>query len=191
MDEYDARQQLQNLIGAPKLVAVTRDIPDEPRLNGFVAALGREWVLLQQLYEFYLDGYAAVRLADITDFCSGDEERIWERMLDGEGVLSQVTDPDKTIPLDNISQLLQAFRWAGENIIVECEIADDDLDSFYIGEVLSVDENSVSFANFDTVGKWDEEPHIIPFSKITKVQFQTPYVRIFSKYLDGPYRRTD
>ncbi len=188
MDEDEVGRQLRSLVGTRKKVRLTRGLPSEPRHNGFVLATGREWVLLQQLHDFYPEGYAAVRMRDITDVRSGEYERHWERMLAAEGLLDRITAPGD-VPLDDIHQLLLALQRRGENVIVECEDPDEDLEDFYIGQILSVDEGSVCFANFDGLGRWDDSPHVIPYAEITKVQFETPYVHTFSKYLEGPYRR--
>jgi len=179
-------QQLLSLVGTWKKVRLTRGFASEPLHNGFVLALGREWVLLQQFHDFYPEGYTAVRVRDITDVRSGEYERHWERMLAGEGQFDRITDPGD-VPLDNIPQLLQELQRRGQNVIVECEDPDEDIEDFYIGQILSVDEESVCFANFDGLGRWDEAPDTIPFGEITKVQFETPYVQTFSKYLEGPY----
>lgn len=189
VDEDDVRQQLRSLVGARKKVQLTRGFPCEKLHSGFVLALGREWVLLRQFHDFYPEGNTALRLRDITDVRSGEYERHWERMLAAEGSLDQVTATDD-IPLDDISQLLLALQRRGQNVIVECEDTDEDVQDFYIGQILSVDEDSVCFANFDALGRWDDAPDTIPFEEITQVQFDTPYVQTFSKYLEGPYLRT-
>jgi hypothetical protein len=189
VDEDEVRQQLQSLVGTRKKVRLTRGFPSEPRHNGFVLALGREWVLLKQFHDFYQEGYTAVRVRDITDVRSGEYERHWERMLAAEGLLDRITAAGD-VPLDDIPQLLKALQRRAQNVIVECEDPNEDVEDFYIGQILSVDEDSVCFANFDGLGQWDDAPHTIPFGEITKVQFETPYLQTFSKYLEGPYRRT-
>ena len=189
VDKDDVRQQLRSLVDTWKKVRLTRGFPSEALHNGFVLALGREWVLLQQFHDFYPEGYTALRVRDVTDVRSGEYERHWERMLAAEGLLDRITAAGD-VPLDDTPQLLKALHQRGRNVIVECEDPDEDVEDFYIGQILSVDEDSMCFANFDGLGRWDDTPHTIPFVEITKVQFETPYVQTFSKYLEGPYRRT-
>lgn len=189
MDEDEVRRQLLSLAGTRKKVHLTRGFPSEPRHNGFVLALGDEWVLLQQFHDFYPEGYTTVRVRDITDVRSGEYERHWERMLAAEGLLDRVAAPGD-VPLDDVPRLLTALQRRGQNVILECEDPDEDVEDFYIGQILSVDEDSVRFANFDGLGRWDDAPHMIPFGEITKLQFETLYVQTFSKYLEGPYLRT-
>jgi hypothetical protein len=190
VDEDETRRQLRSLVGTRKKVRLTRVFPGKLRHNGFVLALGRDWVLVHQFHDFYPEGYTAVRVRDITDVRSGEYERHWERMLSAEGLLGGITVTGD-IPLDDIPPLLTALQQRGQNVIVECEDPDVDVEDFYIGQILSVGEDSVCFANFDGLGRWDDAPHTIPFGEITKLQFETPYVQKFSKYLEGPYHRTN
>lgn len=185
MDEDEVRQQLWALVGTWKMVRLTRGFPSDPMHNGFVLALGREWVLLQQFHDFYPEGYTALRVRDITEVRSGEYERHWERMLAAEGLLDQIAVPGD-VSLDDIPQLLKALQRRGQNVIVECEDSDEDAEDFYIGQILSVEEDSVCFAHFDGLGRWDDAPYAIAFGEITQVQFETPYVQTFSKYLEGP-----
>jgi hypothetical protein len=184
MNEDAIREKLGTFVGSWLKVRLTRAIPSDPRHNGFVVAVGRDWVLLQQFHDFYPEGYAALRVKDITDIRSNEYERLWERMLAAEGILDQLTLP-YDVPLEDIQHLLTALQRRGDNIIVECEDANQEIEDFYIGQVLSLDDDSLSFANFDALGRWDDAPDTIPFNEITQVQFETPYVRIFSKYLQG------
>jgi hypothetical protein len=179
------RERLRSFAGSRKKVRLTRAIPSEARHNGFVLAVGRDWVLILQLHDFYPEGYTALRIEDITDLRSGDYERHWERMLAGEGILDRVALPHD-VPLDDVSSLLKSLQLRGDNVIVECEDEEEDIEDFYIGRLLSVDDDSICFANFDGLGRWDEAPHTIRFEEITRVQFETPYVRTFSRYLQGP-----
>jgi hypothetical protein len=106
-------------------------------------------------------------------------------MLAAEGLLERVEAPGY-VPLDNVADLLADLQQRGQNIIVECEDPDEPVEDFSIGQILSVGEDSLCFANFDGLGRWDDAPHIIPFGEISKLQFETPYLQIFSKYVEGP-----
>ena len=163
---------------------LTRSIPSETHHSGFIVGVGRDFVLLHQFHDFYPEGLTALRVKDITNVRSGKFERLWERMLAAEGVLVQSALP-ADLRLADVSELLKALQQRGENIILECEDPEADQKDFYIGQILSVDYDSVVFANFDGLGHWDEVPHTIPYKEITKLQFDTPYVNTFSKYLEA------
>jgi hypothetical protein len=183
------RKQLGLFAGTRKPVRLTRGYPVAPQQFGFVVGLGHEWVLLQKFIDFYPEGYTALRVKDVTDLRSGECERNWERMLSGEGLLDRIAAPGD-VPLDDVAQLLKALQLRGQNVIVKCEDPNKNAEAFNIGQILSVDKDWVMFAHFDVLGRWDHAPRAIPLGRITRVQFETPYVQSFSKYLEGPYRRT-
>jgi hypothetical protein len=187
MDADAIREQLRSFVGAPRKVRLTRSLPSEPHHNGFVLGVGRDLVLLQQFHDFYPEGYVVLRVRDVTDVRSGKYERHGERMLAGEGLLERIGIPYE-VPLQDVPGFLKALQHRGDNVIVECEDPEEDVEDFYIGQILSVADESLSFANFDALGHWDEAPHVIPIGDVTQVQFETPYVLTFSKYLQGRYR---
>jgi len=186
MNRNEAKRQLRSLAGTGKKVQLTRGLPGDPKHHGFVLACGGEWVLLRQFSDFHPDGLTALRVRDITEIRSGEYERHWERMLAAEGLLAPIEPPGE-VDLDDVSRLLRGLQRRGRNVIVECEDAHDDLEDFYIGEIFSVDGESLHFANFDAMGRWDAAPKVIPLGEITQIQIDTPYADTFSKYLEGPY----
>jgi hypothetical protein len=189
MDERAMRKKLRSFVGTRKKVHLTRPFPSEPQHNGFILGVGRDLVLLQQFHDFYPEGYTALRVRDISGIRSGKYERFWEHMLAREGILKRVGIP-YDVPLQDFTVLLKALHQRGDNIIVECEDAEEGVEDFYIGQILSVESASLCFANFDALGRWDKDAHTIPLEEITTLQFDTPYVQTFSKYLEGPCRRT-
>jgi hypothetical protein len=188
VDEDQIAEELRNFVGTWKKVRLTRYFPGEPLHNGIVLAVGDEWVLLYQYHDFYPQGYTTLRIRDITDIRSGEYERHWERMLASEGLLDQIAVPED-VSLTDTAGLLKSLQQRRQNVIVECENRDDDSKDYYIGEILSVEDRMLTFAHFDALGRWEDTPHSIPLFAISKVQFDTPYVRTFSKYLKGPRRR--
>ena len=180
------RGRLAKLAGKPKLVHLTRGYPGQPGHNGFVLGLGRDLVLLHQFHDFYLEGYTALRVADIKRVRSGEHERFWETMLQGEGLMDRVGILYQ-VPLDTYHTLLIALQQIDQHVIIECEhleTADDD--EFFIGRVLAVYDEAVSIRCFDPLGEWYDQPSLIALSDITQIQFDTPYINTITKYLKQP-----
>lgn len=178
------QKELQAYAGTLKKVRITRSIPNDLTLNGFVLGVGREWVLLHQFHDFYPDGFALLRVKDVVEIRSGAYERHWERMLKKEGTMKQVPKRCE-VPLQSTSSALNFLKTRRGNAIVECEDEKEAIEDFYIGRVLKVGKTLVDFANFDALGQWDKSAHKIQINEITKIQFDTPYARVFSKYLSG------
>jgi hypothetical protein len=178
------RDQLRAFAGTTRKVRIERRQPKEPRANGFVLDVGEELVLLQVFHDFYPEGIAVLRLCDVLEVRYGPYEHHWERMLRAEGIAptALVGAPP---PLDDMHDLLESLRERGANVIVECEDDEEPISDFYIGRVLKVDAGTIEFANFDALGKWDDEPHRIELAEITNVGIQTPYLEIFSRHLES------
>jgi len=150
--------------------------------HGFVVALSSDLLMLHQFCDFYPDGHTVLRVGDVSDVRSGEYERQWEKMLEGEGV--QI-DFNSDLLITDMATLAESLLHRLVPVIIHCEDKVRDLEDFYIGNVLSVDSTNVIFANFDALGKWDKEPHTIPIGDITRWQIDTPYAMKFSKYLEG------
>ncbi len=91
------------------------------------------------------------------------------------------------VPLDDFPALLRGLHAHGQHVIIECEDRKTaENDDYFIGRILSVDEESVIALYFNVLGEWDDEPSVIPHDDITQIQFDTPYINIMSRYLEDP-----
>jgi hypothetical protein len=176
------RDRLSKLAGTPRMAHITRGYPGEPTHNGFVLGLGRDLVLFHQFHDFYPEGYTALRVADVKRVRSGEHERFWEAIFRGEGLMDRVGIP-YDVPLEDFRSLLAALHGRGQHVILECEGRRTDDDDFFIGRIIDLGDEAVSLRYFDPLGRWDEEPCVIEYGDITKIQFDTPYINTISKYL--------
>lgn len=173
---------LLQYVGTKKKVRVSRRTPCEPLLNGFLLDSGASHVLMHAFHDFMPDGYTVFRLEDVEGFRSGPYERHWEGMLLAEGLLKGLDFAEK-IDLSSMRSVIESISQRFEHFIVECEDDDEDVQDFYIGSLVSADFDSITFRHFDGYGYWEAEPATIDIDDITKVQFDTPYIRVFSKHL--------
>jgi len=181
-----SRDRLSKLVGRPRKARLTRSFPGEPIHNGFVLGLGRQLVLLHQFHDFYPEGYTALRVADVERVRSGVHERFWESMLRGEGLMERV-GISYELPLDDFRSLLTSLHERGLHVIIEAENPiSEEYDDFTLGRIVALDDESVSILPFDPLGAWDDEPSVIGYGDITKVQFDTPYITTMTKYLKKP-----
>lgn len=180
------RKYLKSFVGTMKQVRITRPYPGNPTHFGFVLGVGKELVLLQQLHDFYPDGYSVLRLEDVVTIRSGEQERFFETLLQKEGLM-ELVGITEIPPLDDLRSLFEYLQERNQNVVVEVEGDDtDEDDEFLIGRVVAVESEGVELLYFDPLGQWDAEPIAIDFEEITQVQFDTPYVNILSKYLGEP-----
>jgi hypothetical protein len=180
------RERLSRLAGRPRKVHLTRGYPGHPTDNGFVVGIGRSLVLVQTFHDFYPEGYSALRIEDIKRVRSGKHERFLERVFRGEGLMEHV-GISYDVPLDDFRSLLGGLHERGQHVVIECEDRENAAhNDYFIGRILSVDDESVTALYFNPLGVWDDEPSIISLGDITQVEFDTPYINIMSKYLKDP-----
>jgi hypothetical protein len=176
------RDTLSKFCGRPKKVRIMRRFPGDPRHDGFVLGVGGSLVLLHQLHDFSPDGYTILRIEDVLSVRHGKHEIFSERVLKGEGILDRVSIPYE-VPLDDLRSLLKSLSRRKLHVILECEKPDPEESDFFIGRLISVGKRAVSLLYFNSEGRWSEAPDSISYDVITKIQFDTPYINIMSKYL--------
>lgn len=185
-DTSNLLKQLQGACGRRTKIRVIRPFSGERLTNGFLVGMGRSLIVMQQFHDFYCEGFAALRIADIIDFRSGKYERFWEEMLSSERLMENVGIP-YPVNCDSMVDLIRGLRSRAANIIVEHEYENsEDDDEFCLGKVVELTPESVSLLCLNANGVWDKDPTAIPITKITKVQFDTPYINIFSRYAREP-----
>ncbi|MAT71907.1 MAG: hypothetical protein CMJ58_20580 [Planctomycetaceae bacterium] len=176
---------IRQYVGTNKKISVERSLPSNPRLNGFLVDASESLGVMHCFHDFMPDGFSVFRIADVTEVRSGKYERHWERMLKGEGLLSALAKPP-SLDLTTMRSAIDSIESQYDGIIIECEDAEIESEDFYIGSVLSTNEEKVTIQHFDGLGNWDGEPSTLIMSDISLVQFDTPYINTFWKYLAEP-----
>lgn len=174
---------LWKLVGAPRKVRLIRDYPHQPTHNGYLLKMSETLLLLHQFHDFQPEGYTAVLRADIRKARSGKDEAYWHRMLVGEGIFRQVGIA-YDVALDDFPALLRSLRDQGRLVTIDCEGPEGrDDDASFFGRITALDGTSVTLSEFSVRGMWWEKPSVVPFCDITQVEFDTPYLNIYSRYL--------
>jgi hypothetical protein len=179
------RDELQQFVGTGQKIQLERFSPSNPLLNGYLLDLSDELGLMHCFDDFEPDGYTVFRVAEVSKVRSGKYEQQWHRMLSGEGLLGGL-DMAAPIDLTSMRTAVESIHQHFRRLIVECEERDEELEDFYIGTLVSIDDGELRFDHFDGLGQWSEVPATIQVDEITLVQFETPYIHQFWKYLSGP-----
>ncbi|WP_428305480.1 hypothetical protein [Lacipirellula sp.] len=177
-------EQLLPYAGSKQKIRVERSLPGTPSLSGYLIGLTNELGLMHCFDDFEPDGYTLFRVAHVIDVRSNEYERHWERMLAGEGLLGGL-NLDADIDLSCLENAIESVDRHFHRMIVECEAEDEELDDFYIGKLVSIDNEELRFDHFDGVGRWESEAAVISLPTVTLVQFETPYIQRFWKYLES------
>ena len=153
----------------------------EENLSGFILGLSKKFVFLQLNYDFMLDGFAIFRLDDFDSIRHSCYERTKRKIFKAEGLLDNGFGFDKQLPLTSWTDIFKNLRNYNYHVIVE-NINKDYLD-FWIGEIKSVTDKSVSIHNYNPDGELDDNPKKIKFETISVLTFGDRYSTTFRKYL--------
>ncbi len=189
-DQHDAGADLQAITDALQR-AIDRDenvqivrgaLGTHPTWNGFPLALGDELVMVRSLHEFAVNGFAVLRLRDITAVLSTDAERFFERVLRAEGSLDEAPVA-RAVPLRSWRSVLEAARLHYRHAIIECERPEGG--DFYLGELAGVDGDEATLHYIQVNGMKEKALTRVALDDITLVRFDERYVNLFGRYAHG------
>ncbi|MFD5618912.1 hypothetical protein [Streptomyces yangpuensis] len=173
--------RLDEAMSSGTLVRVHRSsIRDADRLDGFVVGLGAEWTVLALCTDLRLDGWAAVRTADVTRVRRrGDEDCLTARVLRRRGRWP-VRGPEPALPLDGLPALARAA--SREFGLVSLHVERHAPDACWIGEVVEVRPKSLRLREIDTEARWRPAPSKFRFEDVTRVDFGGRYERTLLEF---------
>ena len=180
-------KSLQLLVERRELVSIRRETVDRQRTQGFILAFSKKLILIQNIYDFTVDGFIVLRRKDITELKAGETDRFQRGLLLTEGILKQVRF-DFRAPIESFDTFL-ASRPANEIVIVENEASDPP--EFLIGTVASVARGTVTIRTFDGTAQLVEPPEEIGTNRITSCQILTTYANFYQRHSSASGDRSD
>ncbi|MFJ9767325.1 hypothetical protein ACIRUY_26230 [Streptomyces erythrochromogenes] len=150
------------------------------RIDGFVVGVGAEWTVIAVCTDLRLDGWEAVRTADVTKVRPrGDEDCLTVRVLRRRGRWP-VRAPEPALPLDALPALAQAASRAFG--LVALHVERHAPDACWIGEVAGVRPKSLRLREVDPEARWRTAPSKFPFEDVTRVGFGGRYERTLLEF---------
>lgn len=172
---------LEKCILTKTLVKLEREVVEgEADIAGFILDKSDQFLLVQQVEEFDLNGYAIIRKDHFSALRANEFDEVMEQILKEEGILKKKYGLKKTISLDSWTSMFETLKKKDFHVIVECEDLEEP--TFTIGPVTKVGKNSVQVHFYDAIGVYDKKPTKIKFEDITLVRFGDRYSTIFRKY---------
>ncbi|MGJ8696788.1 MAG: hypothetical protein ACSHYF_10745 [Verrucomicrobiaceae bacterium] len=168
---------IQHYRESRSLVSVTREQIDSNSVQGFIVDYDADWIVLQHIHDFFLDGYLLLRRADLTSMNCRATDAFQRHLLESDGILDKV-DFDFRLPSGGLAEFLT--RLPKSRILILEDETEDDL--FLIGTFLDIEDECVSIRFFSGAGRWDEEPAEIDFEDITSVSFSTNYTLAYERH---------
>lgn len=177
---------LQKYIDNKSYVKIFRTICNkEEILSGFVLGISKHFLFLQLSYDFMFDGYVIIKKDDFDYIRHSSYERAQRKIFKAQGLLEKEYGFDKELPLINWAEIINTIKSYDFHIIIEN--LNKDYVGFWIGEIKSVTDKSVSIHNYNPGGQLDEKPKSIKLEKISTLHFGDRYSTTFRKYLK-PYK---
>ena len=177
-------EKLQELVQLRRAIRIRPKFATDQAIHGFPLTVTDQFVLIQEINDFHLDGYTIIPLRNLYAVRSGKAERMIERVFTGEGTIDKIKTPDD-LRLDSFRDLFRSIQKLGKLVIVDSVEVDGDMmeeDSF-IGRIVGMSPRSVAILNFTGAGVWDTEPTVVAYKQIKWITFDNEYVNTFAKYL--------
>ncbi len=155
-----------------KPIRIERDEIEDGHETGFVVGVNSAVILLQIVTdEIHLNGYQAIRTADVTEVEAPDPHAAFiEQALELRG---EILDLDPGIDITSIPSIVSSAGSKFPLITIHRELADPDV--CHIGKLVSHDAGTVSLLEVSPDAEWDDEPTSYSVFEITRVDFGGSY----------------
>jgi len=185
-DTIEGSRTLKRLERAARtgaLVRVRRSVDGGERLEGFVVAATGGWTLLARCVDLGLDGWTAVRTADVVKVRQrGDESSLAVRALGARGQWP-VRVPEWPVQLDGLPELLAVV---GEVFgLVSLHLERQVAQACWIGAVAELRAKSLRLHEVDPEARWHAVPTKFRYRDITRVDFGGRYEETLREFA-GP-----
>lgn len=181
------RTRLNRAPADEALVRITRWIPDADRVEGFVVALSREWLLLHRLSDrIAFDGWICVRVQDIQAVVIYPTEDNFEIAALRARSLWPPVPPAFTVP-ETIGELLTRLGAAASVVTVHREFERPDV--AWCGAIREVSGSTLTFLEVSVAGGWGRKPRRFDLDDVTRVEFGGGYEEALQLVAGPPPRK--
>ncbi|MCZ4409474.1 hypothetical protein O3Q51_11685 [Cryomorphaceae bacterium 1068] len=188
MGEIEFINKAEKHIVQKDVVKVEREFEGEDLgIYGFLLGASSQLLFVQVDYDFQLDGYAIIPAFTVSKLRCNKTDRFHKEVLKKEGIFERDYGCDSSIDLTDWPSVFKSLKAIGHIVSIEDEEAEET--DFVIGRIVRVNKKSVSIQYFDGLGQLDSETTRVYYENITIVNFNTRYIRTYSKYLKEPKKK--
>lgn len=152
-------------------------------VEGFPICLSEEFILTTIIVDFRDEGYAILRTRDIVDAYSNKSDSFIEQICISEGLQNEIQQ-QVIQDLSSIKQILLQLKSYNGFISIQCENQIEKC-TFYLGRIITVENDGVYFKDVGMDGIWDDKIHKIPYDEITQISYGDNYSKMFYKYVEN------
>lgn len=150
-------------------------------VSGFPLIITDKYLLMTVIVDFHDEGYTILKIDDISDAYSKENDVFYEGICIHEG-LREKSIPQFLSNLSNIQQILYDLKKYTGFITIQCEKQNKNY-AFYLGIVQDIKNDCVIFKDVDMNGKWSDVSDKILLDDITQITFDDNYSRMYYKYV--------
>ncbi len=161
------------------MVSLRRDNVAGNAIQGLILGASDNLILLQNVYDFNLDGLMVLRSEDITEVVRSKTDEFHQSLLEAEGVLSEARF-EYRIDLTNWQTAISDLRSSYPLMILECELIEEP--EFALGEVLEIGRDVVAVRTFDGAAEWSADALELRCEELTSCQVNTNYINFYERY---------
>ncbi len=148
--------------------------------TGYIVDKSNDFILLQESDEFRILGYQIIPINTIKHVRYNKNDKTYDNIIRQEKLFDKVKSKYK-IDLSDWKSILTDIKKTGLTVISECE--HPELNYFCIGNIMRINEKSLSIRYFNAQGFLDKKNTKHKFKDITKLSFDDHYANVFSKYV--------
>ena len=149
------------------------------RVHGFVLDFNDNFVLIQQIDDFKLDGFAILPLRTIKKVRYSELEKNFEYIMEEELLLNDF-GINYSIDLTNWQTIFNSIEHNEKFAIIECEQAW--INRFLLGKLTKAKKKKIEILYLEAKGIFEEYVTEQKYKEITIVRFDEIYINLFQKY---------
>ena len=147
---------------------------------GFPIKMSDDLLLTTVVNDFHNEGFSILRLSDITDAYSTETIAFYEKICIAEGLQNEIRQ-QIIKELDDMHQILLQLKSYKGFISIQCE-NQINKSTFYLGEIVTVEDDGVNFKDIGIDGIWDDDIHKITYEDISQITYGNKYSKMYYKY---------
>ncbi len=148
---------------------------------GFPIRLSENFILTTVIVDFYDEGYAILCTKDIVDAYSKESDSFNEQICVSEGLQDKIKQ-EHVKEINSLKEILLQLEKYDGFVCIQCEQQLERC-SFYMGKIITIEDDSINFKDIGMDGIWDDEIHNIPYTHITQITYGDNYSKMYYKYV--------
>ncbi|MBP6576879.1 MAG: hypothetical protein KA232_06635 [Chryseobacterium sp.] len=179
LSEKEFEKLIQKHIDKVNFVKVS--LFDDSSIFGFIVKYSDEFLMIEEAGDFSLDGIKIIPYETVRSIRHNKFDKAKKTIYNEENLIKLNHKIIDKTALNDFESLFKSIKKQDFHCIVESKKKKKDV--FSIGEILEVNDKSVTIQNYSATGKIYKKPDVISFKNIELINFNDNYSKTFRKYL--------